>query len=119
MTVTPPPRKIRVCYLNAWTRLLEDARQYVARAPQIDLTPFLSNPCDPTLRVKARLDCDWYAENTRCFATLTPPKLEFLPAWVCGKETVLDVARAPREVPDEERWLVTMGQQPQMLGPVA
>jgi hypothetical protein len=112
-------RKIRICYFNAWAQALEDAMDYAARAPAMDLTRFMTNPRDPALQAKARLDCDWYAENTRCFAALADPDIEFLPAWVCGKEGVLDVARAPREVAGEERWLVTMGQQPQALGPIA
>lgn len=112
-------RKLRVCYFNVWAQGLEDALQYVRRAPAMDLSRLVTNPRDAALMTKARLDCDWYAENARCFATLTQPGIEFLPAWVCGKESVLDVARAPRTVEGEERWLVTMGHQPQSLGPVA
>jgi len=111
-------RRVRVCYFNAWAKGLEDAAAYAARAPTLELAPFVSDARDAALLAKARLDCDWYAENTRCFAALAHPALEFLPAWVCGKEGVLDVARAPRE-PGEERWLLTMGQQPQALAPIA
>jgi hypothetical protein len=64
---------------------------------------------------KARLDCDWYGENTRAFASLSHDHIEMLPAWVCGIAGVLDVARVPR-LEGEERWLVTMGHQPQALG---
>jgi hypothetical protein len=112
-------RRLRICYFNTWSDGLEDAAAYAARAGGQDLRPKVSNPADPALMRKARLDCDWYAENARCFAALAHPEVEFLPAWVCGRESVLDVARAPRSFEDEERWLVTMGQQPQTLGPVA
>jgi len=110
------PRRVRVCYFNTWAKELEAAAAYVARVPAIDLAPLVTNPHDAALLAKARLDCDWYGENTRCFATLDHPAIEFLPAWVCGVTGVLDVARAPREA-EEERWLITMGQQPQALGP--
>ena len=109
------PRRVRVCYFNAWARALEDAAAYVARVPAIDLTPLVADAKDAALLAKARLDCDWYGENTRCFASLAHPAIEFLPAWVCGVTGVLEVGRAPR-VDGEERWLVTMGQQPQALG---
>lgn len=112
-------RRLRVCYFNTWADGLEDALDYVARAGAQDLRPKVAQPADADLLRKARLDCDWYAENARCFAALTHPAVEFLPAWVCGRESVLDVARAPRSFEDEERWLVTMGQQPQSLGPAA
>lgn len=120
--MTPPQptvRTLRVCYFNVWAQGLEDAMGYVRRAPELNLAPLVSNPRDAGLMTKARLDCDWYAENTRCFAAMAVPGIEFLPAWVCGKDGVLDVARAPREVAGEERWLITMGHQPQALGPVA
>jgi hypothetical protein len=68
--------------------------------------------------VKARLDCDWYGENTRCFASLENPQIDFLPNWVCGTAGILDLARTPFEV-GEERWLVTIAHTPQALGPAA
>ncbi len=111
-------RRIRVCYLNAWAGALEEAAGYIARAPTIDLALLVTNPHDAALMRKARLDCDWYAENARCFATLRHDEIEFLPAWVCAPAAVLDLAKAPRE-PGEERWLVTMGHQPQALGAMA
>lgn len=112
-------RRIRLCYFNTWADGLVDAETYVAGAATQDLRGKVAQPADAALMRKARLDCDWYAENARCFARATHPGIEFLPAWVCGREGVLEVARAPRGVPDEERWLITMGQQPQQLGPVA
>jgi hypothetical protein len=114
----PSPRKIRVCYFNSWARGLEPADSYIARVGSMNLAPLVANPRDPALMAKARLDCDWYAENTRCFAALTHPETEFLPAWVTGKEGLIDVGKTPRE-PGEERWLITMAHQPQALGAVA
>jgi hypothetical protein len=84
----------------------------------IDLKPLVSNPKDPELLRKAQLDCDWYGENTRCFAALAHPGIEFLPAWVSGPSGLAELGRAP-PTPGEERWLITMGQQPQSLGAIA
>lgn len=81
----------------------------------MDLEGFVTDPDDPALMRKARLDCDWYAENARCFASLVAPGVEFLPAWVCGQAGLADLVQRPREAL-EERWLITMGHQPQSLG---
>ena len=115
VAVTPPRRRVRICYFNTWAGPLEEAGAYVARAPAIDLRPLVANPQDAALMKKARLDCDWYAENARCFAHLAHEAIEFLPAWVCGPLSLIDFAKASRE-PGEERWLITMGHQPQALG---
>jgi hypothetical protein len=111
-------RRIRVCYFNQWAGGLESAADYLARVPGLNLAPLVARPGDDDLLRKARLDCDWYAANTRCFAALRHERLEFLPAWITGKAGVLDLARAPRE-PGEERWLITMAHQPQHLGELA
>ncbi|HWA28520.1 MAG TPA: hypothetical protein VG734_22915 [Lacunisphaera sp.] len=111
-------RRIRICYFNTWATGLEPAAAYLPRVPAMDLRPLVSNPREAGLLQKARLDCDWYAANTRCFAALQHPDIEFLPAWVTGKAGLLDVARAPREL-GEERWLIAMAHQPQVLGDLA
>jgi len=111
-------RRLRLCYFNTWAAGLEEAAAYAARAPGLDLRPLVSNPRDPALLRKARLDCDWYAANTRCFAAVTLPDFATLPAWVTGKAGLLDLAKVPRE-PGEERWLVVMAHQPQALGDLA
>jgi len=116
--VTLPDRRIRVCCYSSWAGGLEPAAAYVARVPALDLRPHVTDPLNPDLLRKARLDCDWYAANTRCFAALRHDGIEFLPAWITGKQGVLDLAKAPRE-PGEERWLVTMAHQPQALGDLA
>jgi hypothetical protein len=115
MSASAGSRLVRICYFNTWAGGLEDAVSYGARVPAIDLVPFVTDPSDVALLAKARLDCDWYGENTRTFSAVRHPGLEFLPAWVCGMAGILDVARAPR-VSGEERWLVMMGHQPQALG---
>ncbi len=111
-------RRVRVCAFNTWARELEDASAYVARLPSIDLGPFVSDATDRALLAKARLDCDWYGENTRVFAALPPCGVEFLPAWVCGPAGALNLAKEAR-VAGEERWFITMGHQPQALGALA
>ncbi len=108
-------RRIRICYFNTWAGALEEASAYVNRAPQIDLAPMVSEPKNGKLLKWARLDCDWYAENARCFAAMEYNGLAFSSAYVCGIMGLLDFARLPRE-PGEERWLITMGHQPQSLG---
>src|SRR3954469_13725021 len=117
-TMARPPRRVRICYFNTWAQGLEDAMAYVERVPALNLAPLVTNPRDTALMAKARLDCDWYAENTRVFAALQHTDLEFLPAWVCGLVGLLDVAKAPL-APGEERWLVTMGHQPQSFNTTA
>ncbi len=113
-----PRRRIRICYFNTWAGPLQPVADYLARLPGLDLRPLVSDPRDAELMRKARLDCDWYGENARCFAALAHPEIEFLPAWITGRAGVLDTAKAPRE-PGEERWLVTMAQQPQAFGELA
>lgn len=111
-------RRIRCCYFNVWAAQLEPVRSYLERVPSLDLRDKVGNPDDPELLRKARLDCDWYAANARCFAALRHPEIEFLDAWVVGKAGLLELAQVPFE-PGEERWLVTMAHQPQSLGEVA
>lgn len=118
MTASFPARRIRVCYYNQWAAQLEAAPSYLSKVGTLDLGTMVANRSDPALLKKARLDCDWYAANTRCFAELTDPHLELLPAWVVGTKHLLNLAEAPRE-PGEERWLITMGHQPQFFGPLA
>ncbi len=113
-----PARRVRICYFNTWADGLEDAAAYLARVGTMDLRARTSDPRDKELQRKARLDCDWYAENLRCFASMQHAGIEFLPAWVSGKVGLVDVARTPRE-PGEERWLITMAHQPQSLAPIA
>ena len=112
------PRRVRISYYNTWAQGLEDAAAYVARVPTLDLRPLVSNPNDAALLRKARLDCDWFGENARCFAAMTHPGIEFLPAWVCGVAGIAELGARPAAA-GEERWFITMGQQPQSMGAVA
>jgi hypothetical protein len=118
VTIRGGAQRIRVCYFNTWAGSLEPVKDYLDRADSMDLRPLVANPRDDDLLRKARLDCDWYAANARCFAALRHERREFLPAWITGKAGVLDLAKAPRE-PGEERWLITMAHQPQVLGDLA
>ena len=111
-------RRVRVCYFNTWAGKLEGAEGYVARVPQLDLRPLVTNRDDAALLQKARLDCDWYAENTRLLAALHHAGIEFLPAWTTVPAGLPDLAKAPRE-PGAERLPVTMVHQPQSLGAIA
>jgi hypothetical protein len=111
-------RRIRICYFNAWARGLQDADSFVAGIPHIPIATFVTNAGDTDLLAKARLDCDWYGENTRVFSGMRRDGLEFLPAMVFGLAGVPDVASFPK-VEGEERWFVTMAHQPQALGPLA
>lgn len=120
MTTTSAPvrRRVRICYYDTWAGALEPVEGYLARCAAMDLRDRVSDPHDAELLRKARLDCDWYAENARCFAAMRHERLEFLPAWIVGKAALLEVAKAPRE-PGEERWLITMAHQPQSLAHLA
>ena len=110
----PSLRRVRVCYFNTWAQGLEPAVGYLARLPALDLGPLVADRHDAALLVKARLDCDWYGENTRAFAAMAHDGVEFLPAWVTGLDGVLPLAKAPRPE-GEERWLIVMAHQPQAM----
>lgn len=112
------PSLVRVCYLNTWAGPLESASAYLERLPELDLTARISDARDDALLRKARLDCDWYGENLRCFDNLEAESLEFLPAMVCGPAGLLELVRAPTDQ-YEERWLTVMAHQPQTLGALA
>lgn len=114
----PRVRRVRVCYFNGWADGLEDASSYLGRIFDQDLRSRVSRPGDVDLLRKARLDCDWYAENARCFAAMRHEAVEFLPAWVAGRAGVLECVSRPREA-GEERWLISMAHQPQSLGALA
>lgn len=117
-SITRSRRRIRVCYFNTWAGPLEPAPAYLERVATLDLRSLVARPDDAALMQKARLDCDWYAANLQCFAALRHEEIEFLPAWTCGRQGILELAKAPRE-PGEERWLITMAHQPQSFGPLA
>jgi hypothetical protein len=107
-------RRVRVIHYSPWAERLEEATEYLRRLPQLDIAPRVSDPRDARIMRMARLDCDWYGENLRCFAALTHPHLEFLPTRVVSKPGLIELISAVRP-PDEEWWFLTMGQNPQAL----
>ena len=111
-------RRVRVIHYSPWADRLEDATEYLRRLPQLNLAPRVSDPRDARLMRMARLDCDWYGENLRCFAAMVHPQLEFLPTRVVGRAGLLELISTVRP-PDEEWWFLTMGQHPQALAGLA
>lgn len=107
-------RRIRLFHFNAWARQLEDSNHFAEKLPDLDLTPFVSDPNDANLMRMARLDCDWHSAITQVLAVANHPDLDFMPARDLGAPGMLDLARAARPV-DEEWWLVFEGQSPQKL----
>jgi len=112
------PRRIRVLHFCPWAARLQDAAEFLAGLPRLDLRSRVSNPADPALMRMARLDCDWHAEHARAFGAMRADGLEFLPARVFGATGAGDVLAA-RKPADEEWWLVITGQHPQLLGALA
>lgn len=108
------PRRLRVLHFSTWADHLEDAQEFLARLPDLDLAPRVSNKDDPELMRMARLDCDWHGENTRALAAMQHAQLEFLPARVLGIRGVIDLVKSVRPT-DEEWWLIFEGQSPQKL----
>lgn len=111
-------RRIRICYFNTWADRLELAESYLRRLPTLDLRPRVANPTDAALLRKARLDCDWYGENLRCFAAMKSAGIEISAASVCGPTGVLEYAQTAAGT-GVESWFITMAHQPQALGAVA
>ena len=111
-------RRVRLCCLTMWATGLESVSAYLGQVQHMDIRPFVTKPDDEALLRKARLDCDWYAENGRCFDALSHPTMQFLPAWTTGPAGLLELVQRPRELA-EERWFVLIGQRPQQLGALA
>ncbi len=107
-----PARTTRVFHFCPWADRLEDAAAFLARVPSLELSKRVSDPANADLLRMARLDCDWHAENTRCFATLAHPAIQFLSARVTGVTGLLELAQAQRPA-NEEWWLILDGQNPQ------
>lgn len=113
-------RRVRAFYFSAWVAGLEDAATWLARLPDFDVRTRVSDKNDERLVRMARLDCDWYGENARCFAAMAHPEIAFLPAHVFGPASVGDLLNATlRRPPGEEWWAVFMGHLPQQLGALA
>jgi len=111
-------KRIRICYFNAWADRHETAEAYLARLPALDLRARVANPKDTSLLRKARLDCDWYGENLRCFAAMSTADIEVAGAFSCGPAGILEYAQSASNA-GVESWFLCMGHQPQTLGAVA
>ena len=68
---------MRICYFNTWAKHLTESTSYLHAVPKLDLKPLVSNASDAALLTKARIDCDGYAENARCFAAMNHDQLHF------------------------------------------
>lgn len=111
---------MRVHGFDTWVDQLEDALDYAGRAVSADLSARISHPQDPALLVKARLDCDWYAENARCLAAMSHPALALRPAMVFGPRSLAAVLQSTLARPATETWwAVFVAQQPQVFGALA
>ncbi len=112
------PRKLRFFHYNPWADKVEDAAEYVKNLPSYDLSKRVANPRDPKLMRLGELDCHWHGESTRCFASLSHPDFEFLPARVFAKEGYSQLLSLVPP-PDEEWWLIFYGQHPQAMEKLA
>ncbi len=111
------PRRIRIAHFCPWAGALQNASDFLASVPSLDIRSRVANPGDLALVRMARLDCDWHAENTRAFSAMSHPALTFLPTYVTGSPGLLSLAQLP-PAPDEERWLIFDGQNPQKIADV-
>jgi hypothetical protein len=107
-------RRVRVIHFSPWAERLENVDTFLLGLPALDLSKRVTSP---DLVPMARLDADWHGENSRAFASMTHPDLEFLPARVTGPTGLLDLA-ASRPAENEELWLIFEGQTPQKLAGV-
>jgi len=107
-------RRVRIIHFSPWAERLEDVDTFLRRLPSLDLTKRIAGP---DLMTMARLDADWHGENSRVFASMAHPDLEFLPARVTGPTGLLELA-ASRPPAIEEWWLLFEGQTPQKLAGV-
>jgi len=113
-------RNVRVFSFSTWAAGLEAAATWLARLPDFDVRVRVTDRHDARLVRMARLDCDWYGENARCFAAMTHPEIEFLPARVFGAGGVGELLNATLRCPaGEEWWAVFTGHLPQQLGALA
>lgn len=113
----PMPHRIRIVHFSVWAERVEDAAIFLNRLPLLDLTSRIAKSGDPELLRMARLDCDWHGENSRAFAAMTHPAIEFMPAQVTGAAGLFDLTQ-PHAGDGVERWLVFDGQGPQKLAAV-
>jgi len=114
------PVAVRTFFFSSWAAGLEETSAWLARLLDFDVRTRVSDKNDARLVRMARLDCDWYGENARCFAAMAHPEIELLPAHVFGPASVGDLLNATlRRPPGEEWWAIFMGHLPQQLGGLA
>ncbi|RRK00406.1 hypothetical protein Ga0100230_021170 [Opitutaceae bacterium TAV3] len=108
-----------------WAGPVEDAGDFLARLPHMNLSPWIGQGADEHIRRMARLDADWHGESVRCLAQLpsplSPPAAatapRFLPARTLGTTGFAGFLDACRRKPgDETWWLIFTAQHPQNLG---
>ena len=112
--------RIRLCHFSPWAIRLERVSAFLSQLPSLDLSSRVAEPGNPALLRQARLDCDWHGECARCFAETTHPEVAFLPALIVGPSHLMEfIEAAGKRPPDEEWWLVFMGQHPEKLAAAA
>lgn len=111
---------VRPWFFSPWADGPAEAAAFLAALPALDVRARTADPGDAGLVRKARLDCDWYGECARCFATMAHPELDFRPAQVVGPAGMTALIQAAMRKPAaEDWWLLFIGQHPQKLAPVA
>lgn len=108
-----PLPSIRIFYFSTWADDAEDAAHYLKYLPKKDISSLVIRPDDSDLVHKARLECDWEAENLCSFAAMYHPSLQFAEAQVVGTAGLSRLAK--ETAPSSEMWwLIFIGQQPQI-----
>lgn len=111
-------RHVRIVHYSPWADRLEIAGDFLARIEKLDVRTRVTEPTNLEVVAMARLDCDWHGECARSFSTLYHNDIEFLPAFVVGRQGMADLVNT-KPLPGEEWWLVFMGQHPQALAGIA
>lgn len=101
-------------YFNTWASHLAPIATYLRGSDSFDVRTRLPAGASAELEKQARLDCDWYAENARCLASLSHSGVQIAEACVSGPSGLLKFLSAERP-PATVPWLIFMGQQPQNL----
>ncbi len=114
----PQRRPLRIFAYCPWAGKVQDAAEYIAGLPKLDISSMTSKPGDPHLAKLGRLDADWHGESVRCFAVLSHPELQFLPARVLGRPGFAELV-GMQPPADEEWWVIFYGQHPQALDKLA
>ncbi len=110
-------RLVRLNHFNTWAGEWGLADAWLAAGPGDTVATRVANPSEPALLAMARLDCDWHAENTRCYAAMEG--LSTRPACVFGPAGLAGLAAAARQRShDEDWWLIFDAQGVQSIAAV-